>query len=172
MLTLKVLTPKISSELRKWSTHHHLPPTQTPFAIFLEIRETWNSENGFLTPTAKKKRHVLYSKYEREIKEMLERQKRRGDGGWREGGGKEKQVMEETTEEGEEGVPKKISPELSEILRNVFLEFRENMSGAEIDGNLNIFELGADSLVASRFCFLLKKKGTKIFPQENVRSFF
>lgn len=56
--------------------------------------------------------------------------------------------------------PVSLSKDLMSILSELFPHLNSEKDASEIRGNFNLFEMGADSLLASRFIFLLRKKGT------------
>lgn len=137
----KAISEKIWSEIHRWCVHHHLPPSQTPHSVFVELDDTWNTQNGCLTSTDKKRRHVLMQRYDNQIQELFK-----------------KQINFEIPSTRPDTEPtKEISPELLEIFRELFSgEIPER-----INDSTSLVGLGADSLLVARFCALLAKKGMR-----------
>lgn len=121
---------RLLADVQFWCRHHHL--RHTPRGVALEANR-WTPENGFLTPTLKKRRRPLLAHYEATREALFER----------------------VASGGGAGVTGGAAAGLSADLVGAIERCLPYIEGATVDGTATFAQLGADSLSVARMAGLL-----------------
>eukprot|EP01130_Rhizamoeba_saxonica_P012486 TRINITY_DN5267_c0_g1_i1.p1 TRINITY_DN5267_c0_g1~~TRINITY_DN5267_c0_g1_i1.p1 ORF type:complete len:893 (-),score=173.01 TRINITY_DN5267_c0_g1_i1:175-2757(-) len=135
-----ITTSDLLRKITFWCKHNHIPNHHIPRMIHVDCNR-WTTENGFLTPTLKKKKSVLREHYGDTIVSMFDT------------------VIFKHEKDDTENNIRVIQPDLLDVLKSIIPEYISDI--ASYSSN-TLFELGIDSMAMAQFQSYASQKGVEI----------